>query len=476
MLDNIWVPFRSDEGGHESENEAEEEPTQLNTLNYGNFLVVSNDKLRVRYTGIGQHNHDVGAIQSDLPAPSNRSVYYYEVEVKDAGNHGKIAVGFADKTFKLSRQPGWELHSYGYHGDDGQKFSGSGTGHPYATPYGAGDVVGAGIILSTQDIFFTKNGKLLDIAYHQVKLPLYPTIGLHSTNECVEVNFGQKKFMYDIDGLIQREHINQQSRYNDIDLPHGDVHAVVRQYLQHYGYKGTLGALDQACGDGPGGDGDEGGDKNDGGDDDDDDDDDSEDEDENEIKDGEGRQYGTGQSSSSGSAVQKALEDRARIRQLVLEGQVDAAFTSLKERFPKVLEKYPSVTFHLHRQKFIELVKEGAEMEGVQYARQYLAPYRGTSALYDNALCEVLAVMEYEDPGESPELEHLMGFHQREAVADVINAGVLISYLGLQPGYSGGAQSSLEMLLCQVAVGHTELREANGGLGELFKLHKVTAV
>ncbi len=37
----------------------------------------------------------------------------------------------------------WEAHSYGYHGDDGHAFSGSGHGRAYGPPFGAGDVVGA---------------------------------------------------------------------------------------------------------------------------------------------------------------------------------------------------------------------------------------------------------------------------------------------------------------------------------------------
>ena len=31
-------------------------------------------------------------------------------------------LGFSDAGFKLSRQPGWEPNSYGYHGDDGRKY------------------------------------------------------------------------------------------------------------------------------------------------------------------------------------------------------------------------------------------------------------------------------------------------------------------------------------------------------------------
>lgn len=50
--------------------------------------------------------HTQGAIQANHPVPAHADIYYYEVLVLDGGLSGKIAVGFADKSFKLTRQPG----------------------------------------------------------------------------------------------------------------------------------------------------------------------------------------------------------------------------------------------------------------------------------------------------------------------------------------------------------------------------------
>ncbi len=47
-----------------------------------------------------------GAIQANHPVPVNCTVYYFELTVLDGGISGKIAIGFADKNFKLTRQPG----------------------------------------------------------------------------------------------------------------------------------------------------------------------------------------------------------------------------------------------------------------------------------------------------------------------------------------------------------------------------------
>lgn len=87
--------------------DTEEEPTELNTINSsGGFLVVSTDKLSVKYTNVHLHGHDVGAVQANKPAPVKRLVYYFEIFVKNSGAKGQIAIGFTNDTFKMRRQPG----------------------------------------------------------------------------------------------------------------------------------------------------------------------------------------------------------------------------------------------------------------------------------------------------------------------------------------------------------------------------------
>jgi hypothetical protein len=47
-------------------------------------------------------------------------------------------VGFCIADFQADRLPGWEPHSYGYHGDDGHAFQGSGKGRAYGPTYTTG--------------------------------------------------------------------------------------------------------------------------------------------------------------------------------------------------------------------------------------------------------------------------------------------------------------------------------------------------
>ena len=44
--------------------------------------------------------------QGNKPIPTNRTLYYFEVFVIDGGESSRIGIGFADKNFKTTRQPG----------------------------------------------------------------------------------------------------------------------------------------------------------------------------------------------------------------------------------------------------------------------------------------------------------------------------------------------------------------------------------
>lgn len=88
---------------------------------------------------------------------------------------------FAAHDVRLSRLPGWEPKSWGYHGDDGNSFAADKTGTSYGPTFGseptllvfssclrsrliavlAGDIIGCGMDFSTNKAFFTKNGTFI---------------------------------------------------------------------------------------------------------------------------------------------------------------------------------------------------------------------------------------------------------------------------------------------------------------------------
>ena len=121
--------------------------------------------------------------------------------------HDCAAVGLSTAQFRLnSAMPGWDGHSYGYHGDDGGIFHGRGKPKKcYGPKFGPGDNVGCGLDYASRRIFFCKNGDFLGHAFYLVdesliKAGLYPTVGLDS--ECpIFVNYGSKPFKFDLQGL-----------------------------------------------------------------------------------------------------------------------------------------------------------------------------------------------------------------------------------------------------------------------------------
>jgi hypothetical protein len=48
-----------------------------------------------------------------------------------------ISVGFSAADVRLSRLPGWEKRSWGYHGDDGRSFAAEKNGTPYGPSFGS---------------------------------------------------------------------------------------------------------------------------------------------------------------------------------------------------------------------------------------------------------------------------------------------------------------------------------------------------
>jgi hypothetical protein len=81
-------------------------PTEFNTSTHGPGLEICKEKLTLRYVGDGRHSNDVGAVQANRPVPTSVLIYYFEVTVLDRGEQGKIGIGFSDKSFKVTRQPG----------------------------------------------------------------------------------------------------------------------------------------------------------------------------------------------------------------------------------------------------------------------------------------------------------------------------------------------------------------------------------
>ncbi|KAG5137514.1 hypothetical protein AAZX31_08G234000 [Glycine max] len=420
----------------EEEEEEEEAPRELNTINSsGGFVVVSTDKLSVKYTSVNLHGHDVGVIQANKPAPTKRLMYYFEIHVKDAGVKGQIAIGFTCETFKMRRQPGWEANSCGYHGDDGLLYRGHCKGEAFGPTYTSGDVVGAGINYAAQEFFFTKNGQVVGSVYKDMKGPLFPTIAVHSQNEEVHVNFGQKPFTFDLKEFEAQERMKQQLKIEEISVPPNVSYGIVRSYLLHYGYEDTLNSFDVAS------------------------------------KSTVPPIYIAQESGIDEQEITYALNHRKTLRQLIRNGDIDVAFGKLREWYPQIVEDNISATcFLLHCQKFIELVRVGALEEAVKYGRIELSSFYDLPVFKD-LVQDCVALLAYERPLESS-VGYLLKDSQREVVADTVNAMILSANPNMKDS-KHCLHSYLERLLRQLTACCLERRSLNGEQGEAFQLQRV---
>ncbi|XP_072969696.1 ran-binding protein M homolog [Typha angustifolia] len=407
-------------------------PSHLNTINSsGLFHIVSTDKMSVQYVRSQQHGHDVGVVQADCPAPTKRLVYYFEMTVKNAGIKGQVAIGFTMEQFKMRRQPGWEVNSYGYHGDDGYLYRGHGKGEAFGPTFTTGDTVGAGINYASQEIFFTKNGKPVGTVSKDIKGPFYPTIAVHSQNEEVTVNFGKQPFLFDIEAFISDERLKLQSVVEKMSLQPNVSHWIVRSYLLHYGYQDTLTSFDIAS---------------------------------------ESNPSITQENGFCEQIDMYALNNRKILRQLIKSGDIDSAFQKLREWYPQVVQDDTSIVcFLLHSQRFIEYIRVGHLEDAVIYGRAELAKFFTIKA-FANLLEDVVALLAYNEPSESC-VGYLLEPPQREFVADAVNA-VVLSTNPNSKNPQGCMFSCLEMLLRQLTVCGLERRAYNDDQGEAFYLHR----
>ena len=170
-------------------------------------LEISSNHLSLIYRAFGGSDEDSAVIKGNCKIFNNNPIYYFEVKILNSGREGFIGIGLAHIHCDLDRLPGWEMYSFGYHGDDGHFFDCSGTGKNYGPKFSKGDTIGVCWNLVEKTVFFTKNGRNLplvftDYSYFELP-PMVPVVGLRTEGESVIANFGEKFFEFDIETYIQ---------------------------------------------------------------------------------------------------------------------------------------------------------------------------------------------------------------------------------------------------------------------------------
>lgn len=316
-------------------------PTKWNDQDKQGGLEVLSDGLEVKFTGVkpsSDRDHEACAIRADHTMPSRSGIYYFEVTIiSRKREETSIGIGFSSKSVPLSRLPGWEPESWAYHGDDGNSFCCQSSGRGYGPPFTAGDIIGCGVNFRTGSAFFTKNGEHLGIAFREIKGKLFPSVGMKKPGEHIRVNFGQSPFVFDIDGMMMEEkkRVRQQIEatsttklappLNETEL----IQSLVLQFLTHDGYVETAKVFAEEV-----------------------------------------RSEKQALSMDRNAVIQgfdvKEDEDaghRQRIRAAILEGDVERALQLTNELYPNVLKDNEQVYFRLRIRRFIEMIRQAAEMQ-----------------------------------------------------------------------------------------------------------------
>ncbi|XP_036724203.1 ran-binding protein 9 [Balaenoptera musculus] len=277
------------------------------------YIGLSQNNLRVHYKGHGKTPKDAASVRATHPIPAACGIYYFEVKIVSKGRDGYMGIGLSAQGVNMNRLPGWDKHSYGYHGDDGHSFCSSGTGQPYGPTFTTGDVIGCCVNLINNTCFYTKNGHSLGIAFTDLPPNLYPTVGLQTPGEVVDANFGQHPFVFDIEDYMREWRTKIQAQIDR--FPVGDregewqtmIQKMVSSYLVHHGYCATAEAFARS----------------------------------------------TDQTVLEELA---SIKNRQRIQKLVLAGRMGEAIETTQQLYPSLLERNPNLLFTLKVRQFIEMV------------------------------------------------------------------------------------------------------------------------
>ncbi|KAF9493903.1 SPRY-domain-containing protein [Pleurotus eryngii] len=356
---------------------------------------------------------DAASARTTHPAPAACGIYYYEVEILNKPSKGcSTSIGFAGPDARLSRLPGSERSSWGYHGSDGYCYASEREGSPYGVQFQTGDFIGCGIDFTTRRMFFTRNGSWINDVFDNVgkDCDIYPSVGMRINSESVRVNFGQEAFKYDIEYHVQQK---RSTVWNSIlttpisgtivegrpgevseEQSKGRINRLVLSYLAHHGYARTARAFQTQIARAR----------------------------EGIVGDGDVEMEGNGEDGLEGE-----IEQRTKVVHAVMEGDIDGAIQEAKQCYQDVLEMDDGlVLFKLKCRKFVELVMKSTEMKDKM----------------SNGGEEDSMVMDIDDEEDKPIANGYVAAAYEKALTDAISYGQ-----GLHSEYKDDARSEVQDVL-----------------------------
>ncbi|ODV74070.1 Ssh4p, partial [Cyberlindnera jadinii NRRL Y-1542] len=153
--------------------------------------VIVEDKLDVRFTSAEPNS---AILNNPLPLTENDTVYF-EVKLFELPEDSTVSIGVATKPYPLFRLPGYNRYSMAYESTGKVRVN-----QPFYTPeiwdtFVEGDVIGCGFKPRSGTVFFTRNGKKVVEAAHNVKFDMYPIVGSQGPSK-LDVNLGQLGYVF----------------------------------------------------------------------------------------------------------------------------------------------------------------------------------------------------------------------------------------------------------------------------------------
>ncbi|RLV97539.1 hypothetical protein DV515_00011697, partial [Chloebia gouldiae] len=120
----------------------------------------------------------------------------------------------------------------------------------------------------------------------------------------------------------------------------------------------------------------------------------------------------------------ETLDERIKIREMILKGQIQEAIALINSLHPELLDTNRYLYFHLQQQHLIELIRQRETEAALEFAQTQLAEQGEESRECLTEMERTLALLAFDNPEESP-FGDLLNMMQRQKVWSEVNQAVL---------------------------------------------------
>uniref|UniRef100_A0A8D0W9H6 GID complex subunit 8 homolog n=1 Tax=Sus scrofa TaxID=9823 RepID=A0A8D0W9H6_PIG len=120
----------------------------------------------------------------------------------------------------------------------------------------------------------------------------------------------------------------------------------------------------------------------------------------------------------------ETLDERIKIREMILKGQIQEAIALINSLHPELLDTNRYLYFHLQQQHLIELIRQRETEAALEFAQTQLAEQGEESRECLTEMERTLALLAFDSPEESP-FGDLLNMLQRQKVWSEVNQAVL---------------------------------------------------